>query len=148
MLKDKLAADLKQALLARDSFKVEALKNLKSAILYEEVAQKVRDTGLNDKQIQVVLAREAKKRLESADMYAKAGASDRAQAELAEKAIIDAYLPKPMSDAELQKVVDDVVAADTSAQMGSVIGAVRAKVGTAADGGRIAAMVKMKLGQA
>lgn len=146
MLKDKLAADLKQALLARDSFKVDALKNLKSAILYEEVAQKVRDKGLTDEQIQIVVAREAKKRAESAEMYTKAGADDRAKAELAEKEIIDAYLPKPISDSELQKIVDDVIATDSSAQMGQVIGAVRAKVGPTADGARIAAMVKAKLG--
>ncbi len=146
MLKDRLNQDIKTALLAGDKVKAEVLKSLKSAILYEEVAQKVRDTGLSDEQVQTVLAREAKKRAESADMFAKGGANDRAQAELHEKAIIEEYLPKQLSDEDLQAIVDDVFAATPDIQMGQAIGAVRAKVGSAADGARIAVMVKAKLG--
>jgi len=145
MLKDRLNQDIKTALLAGDKFKAEVLKSIKSAILYEEVAQKVRDTGLNDEQIQTVMAREAKKRAESADMYKKGGAEDRAATELQEKAIIEEYLPKQLSDEDLQKIVNDVFAAAPDIQMGPAIGAVRAKVGTSADGSRIAALVKAKI---
>ena len=145
MLKEKLTQDIKTALLAGEKPKAEVLKALKSAILYEEVAQKVRDQGLTDEQIQTVLAREAKKRAESAELYKKAGADDRATTELQEKEIIEAYLPKQLSEDELQKIVDEVLAANPGVQMGPAIGMVRAKTGTAADGSRIAALVKTKL---
>lgn len=145
MLKEKLNQDIKTALLGGDKQKAEVLKALKSAILYEEVALKVRDTGLPDDKILVVLAREAKKRAESADIYQKAGHLDRAETELAEKTIINAYLPKQMTNEELAQVVADTIAAmGANAQVGPVIGAVKAKAGTSADGARIAAAVKSK----
>jgi uncharacterized protein len=146
MLKDKLTAAIKTALLAGDKATAEVLKSLKSAILYEEVAQKVRDTGLGDEQIQQVLARESKKRAESAELYEKAGQKERAETELSEKKIIDAYLPQQLSDDELEAIVDEVLAAlGGDAQIGQVIGQVKSKVGQAADGSRIAACVKQKL---
>lgn len=146
MLKDKLQQDLKTALLARDSLRTEVLKSLKSAILYEEVAQKVRDTGLSDEQILVVIGRESKKRGESASIYAKASAQDRADKELAEKAIIDTYLPAQLSDKELAAAVAEAIAdAGDDAHIGKIIGAVKAKVGQSADGQRIAAAVNAKI---
>jgi uncharacterized protein YqeY len=94
-----------------------------------------------------LIAREVKKRNESAEMYAKADAKDRADKELSEKAVLEEYLPKQMSDEELATVVADIVSLlGVDAQMGQVIGAVRQKVGASADGGRIAAAVKAKLG--
>lgn len=146
MLKDRLTSDIKTALLAGDKFKAEVLKALKSAILYEEVAQKVREEGLADDKILVVLAREAKKRAESAELYEKGGQSERAKSELAEKAIIEDYLPKQLSDADLQAVVAGAVAElGEGVHMGQVIGLVKSKVGQTADGGRIAQAVKTKL---
>lgn len=145
-LKATFETDIKAALLSGNKAKAEVIKSLKSAILYEEVALKVRDTGLTDEQIMTVLARESKKRAESAELYNKAGDKQRADVELAEKAIIDEYLPKQIDDSELEKVVQEAIdQIGSGAQMGQVIGAVRAKVGQGADGGRIAAMVKSKL---
>lgn len=149
MLKEKLNQDIKTALLGGEKPKAEVLKSLKAAILYEEVALKVRAEGLNDAQVQTVLARESKKRADSAAIYQKAGETERAQTELAEKAIIDAYLPKQITDEELQKIVTEAVAAaGPNPQMGPIIGAVKAKVGMQADGARIAAAVKAALLQA
>ncbi|HSE29908.1 MAG TPA: GatB/YqeY domain-containing protein [Candidatus Saccharimonadales bacterium] len=146
-LKDKLNADIKTALLAGDKTKAEVLKSIKSAILYEEVAQKVREEGLSEDKIEVVLAREAKKRGESAELYKKAGEEERAATELKEKQIIEEYLPKQLSDEELGAVVDEVITGfGDNAQMGQVIGAVKSKVGTSADGSRVAAIVKSRLG--
>lgn len=145
MLKETLNQDIKTALLAGDKHKAEVLKSLKSAVLYEEVAQKVRDTGLSDEQMLIVFGRESKKRGESAEVYKNAGHQDRADVELTEKAIIDAYLPQQLSDEELAKIVDEIIVANPDAQMGPIIGMVRAKVGQRADGGRIAAAVKAKL---
>lgn len=145
MLKDKLQADIKTALLGGDKPRAEVLKSLKSAILYEEVALKVREEGLPDDKIELVFAREAKKRADAADLYAKNGQQDRADTERAEKAIIESYLPKQLSDEELTQVVKDVIAGMPNPQMGPAIGAVKAKVGTSADGARVAAAVKAVL---
>lgn len=146
-LKTTLDSDIKQAMLAGEKSKVEVLKLLKSAILYEEVALKAREHGLSDEQTLAVFAKESKKRAESAELYKKAGDTARTEAELAEKAIIDSYLPKQLNDTELEAIVDEVVASlGADIQMGQAIGAVRAKVGQGADGGRIAAAVKSKLG--
>lgn len=146
MLKVQIEQDLKQALLGGDKARAEVLRGLKSAILYEEVAQKVRDTGLSDEQMLQVIAREAKKRTESADLYEKAGAMDRAEAERAERKVLEVYLPAQLSDAELAAFVDEAMAQlGEGAHMGQVIGAVKQKVGQQADGGRIAAAVKQKL---
>lgn len=146
-MKDKLNADIKTALLAGDKTRAEVLKSLKSAIQYEEVAMKMRDSGLSDEQVLTVYTREAKKRAESAEMYQQGGYTERAAAELAEKAIIEEYLPKQLSDEELEATVSETIKQlGGAAQIGSVIGQVRAKVGSTADGARIAALVKQKLG--
>ncbi len=143
MIKDNIEKDLKNALLTKDKFRVEVLRGLKSAILYEEVAQNNRQTGLDNEAVQIVLARESKKRSESADMYTKAGAPDRAQKELDEKEIIQSYLPEQLSDEELELIVKEVSSdLGANAHMGQIISAVKQKVGQRADGSRIAAMVK------
>lgn len=147
MLELRLEADIKQALLGGDKPRAEVLRGLKSALLYEKVAKGLRDQGLSDEQFLAIVTREVKKRAESASMYAGAGEQERADKELSEKAVLEEYLPKQLSDDELNQVVADAVAAlGDGAQMGQVIGAVRAKVGAQADGGRIAAAVKAKLG--
>lgn len=147
MLKTQLDQDLKAAMLAGDKVLVTTLRGLKSAILYAEVEKKARDMGLSDDEIVTLLAKEAKKRQESADLFRQGGNLEKAEAELAEKAVIEKYLPAQMSDDELAKVVDECIVTlqATSAQMGQVIGAVKAKVGANADGARIAALVKERL---
>ena len=147
-LKQQLEQDIKQAMLGGDKDRVTTLRGLKSVVLYAEVAQGLRDQGLPDNQILVLFAKEAKKRQESAELYEKGGSSDRAAAELAEKAIIEGYLPQQMSDDELAAVVDAVLAtldlAGASA-MGAAIGQVKAKVAGRAGGARIAQIVKERL---
>jgi uncharacterized protein YqeY len=147
MLKERLTKNIKTAMLAGDKHRVEVLRGLKAAILHEEVAKGIRDTGLPDDQIQQVFAREVKKRLEAADLYAKAGRQELADAELAQKVIIEEFLPQQLTDDELREVVTAAIAElGEGAHMGQVIGAVKAKVGQSADGGRIAAAVKAKVG--
>lgn len=148
MLKQQIEQDLKAALLAGDKDKVTTLRGLKSVILYAEVAQGSREEGLADEQIVTLLAKEAKKRQESAALYKQGGAEERANAELAEKAIIESYLPKQLSDEELSGIVDNVISelgASGLQSMGSVIANVKEKTSGQADGGRIAALVKERL---
>lgn len=146
MLKDRLNEQLKTAMLAGDKPRVEVLRGLKAAILHEEVALGMRDKGLEDQQIEQVFAREVKKRVEAAEIYAKAGRHELADTERAQKTIIEEFLPKQLTDDELNEVITSVIAeVGDTAHMGQVIGAVKSKVGQTADGGRIAAAVKARI---
>lgn len=148
MLKQQLDQDLKSALLAGDKDRATTIRSLKSVILYAEVAKGARDEGLSDEEVIILFSKEAKKRQESADLYIKGGSEDRAAAELAEKAIIETYLPKQLPDAELISIIDEVISgmgASGPQAMGQVIGQVKQKTAGQADGGRIAQLVKERL---
>jgi uncharacterized protein YqeY len=148
MLKQQLDKDLKAALLAGDKLRATTLRILKSAILYVEVAKGAREVGLDDDEIIIILSKEAKKRQESADLYVRGNSPERAAAELAEKAIIEEYLPAQLSDEELSAIIVETISdlgASGPQAMGQVIGAVKQKVGASAEGGRIAQLVKERL---
>ncbi|HVW23699.1 MAG TPA: GatB/YqeY domain-containing protein [Candidatus Saccharimonadales bacterium] len=148
MLEQKLEQDIKTALLGGDAARVSTLRLLKSVLLNEKVAKGKRDSGLTDDEVIAVLAKEAKKRQESADLYSQAGDQTRTAAELAEKAIIEEYLPEQVSEEELAAMVDAVIQETGAAgpqAMGQVIGAVKAKAGAGADGALIAKLAKEKL---
>jgi uncharacterized protein YqeY len=149
MLEERIEQDIKTALLARDFEKATTLRTVKAALLNVKVAEGKRDSGLSDEAVQQVLAKESKKRQESADLYKQGGDENRASKELAEKALIDEYLPEQLSEADIAKLVDAVIAetgASGQQAMGQVIGAVRAKAQGQADGAVIARLVKEKLG--
>lgn len=148
MLKQRIQDDLKASMLARDTLRTQTLQGLKAAILNEEVAKKVRDEGLGDTAIEQLIAREAKKRDEAAGLFEQGGNQESADKERAEKEILSAYLPEQLSEAEIQTIVDAVVAEikPTGPQdMGRVIGAVKARVGNTADGATVARLVKISL---
>lgn len=148
-LKQRIEADTKAALLGGDRFRGETLRNLKAAILNEEVATGKRETGLEDSEIEKVLAREVKKRNEAAALYDQNMRQDSAEEERRESAIIAEYLPDQLSEAELKTIVDAKVAeldaAGDMKKMGAVIGAVKADAGNAGDGAMIAKLVKQAL---
>jgi len=146
MLKNKINEDLKKAMLARDEQTTTALRGLKGAILDVEVAEGKREAGLTDAEIEKILQREVKKRKESLEIYKTNGRDELAEAERAEITILENYLPKQMTDEELSEVIDKVVKnAGDDVNVGKVIGAVKAEVGSQADGGRIAKLVQEKL---
>jgi len=147
-MQEQLDKDLKQAPLSGDKAKAETLRTVKSVLLNEAISQGARETGLSDELVQKLLAKESKKRQEAADLYQKGGAADRAAAELAEKAIIDSYLPEQMDESQVAVIVDEEVAKAGNvslADMGRIIGAVRGRIGSTADGALIARLVKEKL---
>ncbi len=146
-LKNQIDADIKVAMLAGEKTLVTTLRGLKSAILNVEVAKGLRETGLPDSEITDILAKEAKKRQESADMYIQGNSKERADAELQEKAIIERYLPKQLSEQEIQQIINEVTAelGTSMQQMGQIIGAVKAKTSGSAEGAIIAKLVKEKL---
>lgn len=148
--KQQIEADLKTAMLAGDKTLVTTLRGLKAAILNAEVAEGARETGLAEDKVIALLQKEAKRRQESADMYVQGGRPEKAEAEQAELAVIEKYLPARMSDEELLALIDEAISATGASgmqQMGQVIGAVKSKAGAAADGAVIARLVKERLSQ-
>lgn len=150
-MQDKINQDLKTAMLSKDVLRTSVLRSIKSAFIYAKTAPGADPSGqLTDDEVLTILAKEAKKRQESADSFEQAGQPDRAQEELAEKAIIEEYLPAKLSDDELKALINEVVAGldEVSPKvMGQVIGQVKAKAGPAADGGQIAQLVKERLSE-
>lgn len=146
-LKQTIDQDLKQALLGGDKLKSETLRILKSVILNEEIAQNKRDVGLPDEEIISCLKKEVKKRQEASELYQKANEVARAKKELDEVKIINAYLPKAMSDDDVLKLVNQVVSEIGSDQkfMGKIISEVKALSKNSADGSQIARIVKETL---
>lgn len=147
-LKDKIQADLKEAMLARDTLRTQTLQGLKAAILNEEVAKKSREEGLDDAAIEQLIAREAKKRDEAAGLFEQGGNQESADKERAEKEILSIYLPEQLSEEDIAKLVDEIIAEvhPTGPQdMGKVIGGVKVRAGNTADGATVARLVKEKL---
>jgi uncharacterized protein YqeY len=147
-LKSQIEFDLKTALLGGDRFRAEVLRGLKAVILDEEVKQGKRDEGLDDDTIEKLIVREVKKRLDSATQYEAASRPELVEAERNESKVIEAYLPEQTSEEDIKKTIDETIATmgvSGPAAMGQVIGAVKGKLGNAADGGTIARLVKEAL---
>jgi uncharacterized protein len=147
-LKAQIENDTKAALLGGDRFRADVLRGLKAVILNEEVAKGKRDEGLDDATIEQLIAREVKKRLDSVEQYTAAARPELAETEQAEAKILEAYLPEQLSEADVQKLIDETIGelgVSGPQAMGQVIGAVKAKVGNSADGATIARLVKEAL---
>ena len=148
MLEQQIEQDIKTAQLAGDKLRLTTLRGLKAALLNVKVATGKRESGLTDEEVLPLLSKQSKQRQESADMYVQGGDQVRADAELAEKAIIDAYLPEQLGEAQIAGMIDEVISQTGAAgpqAMGQVIGQVKSKAGAAADGAVIARLVKEKL---
>ncbi|MEI8338737.1 MAG: GatB/YqeY domain-containing protein [bacterium] len=148
MLENRLKQDIKTALLAGDSAKATTLRGLHANLLDVKIKEGKRESGLTDEEVLKVFAKESKKRHESAELYKQGGSAERADKELAEKAIIDAYLPEQLSEDAVLKLIDEAITqtgASSMAEMGKVIGAVKGKAGSTADGALIAKLVKEQL---
>lgn len=151
-LKDRLRADLTEAMKSQDKLRVATLRMLLAAIQTEEVAGKqARD--LSDDEVLKVLARESRKRSEAAEIYTQNGRGELAAEEHAEGRIIDDYLPTPLTDAEVADVVDTALAQvaeelgerPSAKQMGLVMKAATAIAAGKADGARLSAAVRSRL---
>lgn len=149
-LKSKLKEDLTTAMKARDELTSSTLRLTLTAITKEEVGGKTA-RELSDDEVQKVIAKEAKKRREAADAFAKGGRAEQAEREKQEGAILEAYLPQQLSDEELTAIVASAVdeakaaGAEGPRAMGAVMKIVNPKVAGRAEGGRVAATVKKLL---
>ena len=143
-LKDKINADLKTAMLARNNFETTVFRGLKAAILNEEVKLGKRESGLTDAEIEALIAREVKKRKEAAALLDE----ERAQNELKEAEILSKYLPEMLSEDEIRLAVQEEIAKleeKSPKCMGQIIGGLKAKFGTSVDGAILAKIVKEEL---
>ena len=145
-LKDQIRADLKEAMKAKEKERTGTIRMLLAAIQTAETEGSKHE--VDDAEIQKIIAREIKKRRESADIYKTNGRDDLAESELAEAGILEVYQPKQLDDQELAKLIDEAIAetgAETMAQMGQVMKAATAKVAGRADGKRLSEAVKARL---
>lgn len=149
-LKQRLKDDLTAAIKGRDELRSATLRLTLSAVTTEEVAGTAA-RQLSDDEVQKVIAREAKKRREAAEAFAKGGRTEQAERERAEGEVLAAYLPRPLTDDELDTIVADAVkeaaagGAEGPRAMGAVMKIVNPRVAGRAEGGRVAAAVKRHL---
>jgi uncharacterized protein YqeY len=149
-LKDQLQSDLTTAIRQRDEVTMSTLRMALSAVTNAEVAGKSA-RQLDDGEVVGVLVAEAKKRREAAEAFDSGGATDRADRERAELVVLERYLPAPLTDAELQALVDAAVATAAAegktgpAAMGVVMKTLTPQTRGRADGSAVAALVKQAL---
>jgi uncharacterized protein YqeY len=140
-LEEKINADIKSAMLAKEASKLEALRAIKSAILLLKTSAE----GLNDDTEIKALQKMVKQRKETADLYITQNRKDLADVELAQSAVIEAYLPKQMGEdevkTEIAKIITDIGATSPS-DMGKVMGVASKQLAGKADGKLISTIVK------
>ena len=148
-LKEKLQADLTEAIRGRDEVKSGTIRMLLSAITNEEVAGKAAKV-LTDAEIITVLSRETKKRREAVEAFTAAKREDLANKEKAEGVIISKYLPDQLSEVEIKKMIADAIIETNAAGpagMGLVMKVLQPKIAGKADGGLVSGLVKAALAQ-
>ena len=148
-LKEKLQADLTDAIRSRNEVVSGTVRMLLAAITNEEVAGKAAKV-LTEAEIITVLSREAKKRREAVEAYTQAKRDDLASKEKAEAAVIANYLPEQLSEDEIKKLIQAAITetgASGAAGMGLVMKVLQPKIAGKADGGVVSGLVKAALAQ-
>jgi uncharacterized protein YqeY len=141
-LNEKVVADLKAAMLARDAERTATLRLLKAAIEYTQIEKKVE--LLSDADVIVVVQREAKKRRDAIDEFDRAGRAELAAKERGELKVLEELLPKQLSSEELETLVRTVIAeigASSKKDMGAVMKAAQARAAGRADGKTLSGIV-------
>lgn len=144
-IREDVARDTKEAMRNREKGRVAALRMISAALQNAEIEK---GRPLNDEDEQAVLRRQVKQREESADAYRKAGREEQAEAEAREAEIVRAYLPTPLSDEELEALVDDVIretGASSMREMGTVMGRANGLAAGRADGRKLSGIVRGRL---
>lgn len=142
--------DMKAAMLSKDQDKTIVIRALKAAVQKKEIS--VRQGGsatLSEEDVAEVLRKEAKQRKDSIEQFEAANRQDLADKEKYELGVIEAYLPKMLSEAEIETIVIDAIAqvgAKSAADMGKIMGVLMPKVKGKADGSLVNKIVKSKLG--
>ena len=145
-LKQRITEDMKTAMRAKDAPRLGAVRLLLAAIKQREVDERIE---LDDAQVVAAIEKMLKQRRDSISQYEAAHRQDLADAEKFEVAVLQAYMPQPLSAAELEGIVAEAVAASGAAgikDMGKVMAAVKPLVAGRADMGQVSASIKAKLG--
>ena len=141
---DTISADIKSAMLAKEKVRLETLRGIKKEFLEAKTA-KGGDGTLSDDAALKILAKMSKPRRETAEIYAEQNRQDLADNELAEAAVIEEYLPQPLSDEELTAKLREIIAqvgATSAKEMGKVMGVASKALAGRADGKVISAKVR------
>lgn len=148
-LKEQIDAQIKLAMKAKDKVRLETVRSIKKVILEKEVSVRPSgQEGLTEAQELEVLTQLAKQRRESIEQYRQAGRQDLAENEAAELAIIEEYLPRQLSEAEVEAAITEIIAqvgATSLKDLGKVMGPVMQQLKGQADGKRVQEIVKAKL---
>ncbi len=141
-LKEQIKADIKEAMRAKDTARRDTLRNLSAAIKQIEVDER---KELTDSDVETILTKYAKQREDALAQFKEAGRDDLVAKEEAELVIVRSYLPEPLSDDELKEAVESLVkelGATSMKDMGKIMGAMKQKFGSRADGGKVNRIVK------
>ena len=144
---DQISEDIKSAMKARDKVRLETLRNIKKVFLEAKTAPGANDT-LADADALKIISKLAKQGKETAATYTQAGRQDLADAELAQVEVLESYLPKQLSDSEIEEEVKKIIAqtgASSMKEMGKVMGIASKQMAGRAEGGKISAVVKKLL---
>ena len=145
---DRISNDIKDAMKAKDKVRLETLRNIKKVFLEAKTAPGANDT-LTDDAAMKIMQKLVKQGKDSATLYAEQGRADLAEAEIAQVAVIETYLPKQMSAEELETALKAIIAevgAEGPKDMGKVMGTATKKLAGLAEGRAISAKVKELLG--
>jgi len=149
-LKEQIGEDIKTAMKAKDKIRLQTVRSIKKAILDKEVELRPQgQDSLTPEQEIELLSQQAKQRRDSIDQFQNAGREDLAAKESQELSIIETYLPEQVSDAEVETIIDQIIADSGAASLkdlGKVMGPAMKQLKGKADGKKIQALVKSKLG--
>ena len=148
MLFDQISEDIKAAMKARDKVRLDTLRNIKKVFLEAKTAPSANDT-LEDADALKIIQKLAKQGKEATQTFIQNGRQDLADEDLAQVAVMEEYLPKPLSAEEIETAVRDIidkVGATSMKDMGKVMGMASKQLAGRADGGTISSIVKKLLG--
>ena len=144
---DRISNDIKEAMKAKDKVRLETLRNIKKVFLEAKTAPGANDTLTDDAALKI-MQKLVKQGKDSATLYNEQGRADLAEAELAQVAVIETYLPKQMSAEELEAALKAIIAevgAEGPKDMGKVMGTATKKLAGLAEGRLISTLVKKLL---
>ncbi|MEL7034497.1 MAG: GatB/YqeY domain-containing protein [Cyanobacteria bacterium J06592_8] len=148
-LKDQISEEIKAAMKAKDKVRLEAVRGIKKVLIEKESEVKGKgQEALTPEQELEVLMQQAKQRRDSIDQYTQAGREDMADAEKAELAVIEEFLPQQLSEDEIAAIIDEVITevkASSPKDMGKVMGPAMQRLKGQADGKKVQELVKTKL---
>ena len=144
---EQVSNDIKEAMKARDKVRLDTLRNIKKVFLEAKTAPGANDM-LEDADALKILQKLAKQGREAAATFVQQGRQDLADEELAQVRVIDEYLPQPLTEAEIEQTVKDIIVqtgVSSIKEMGKVMGLASKQMAGRAEGGAISAVVKRLL---